>query len=238
MAFLGEPRSPCPSINLQKKIVPLFESVRLVETNHRRQLFEITISFFLTHSSSLCRMNPPLSAAPPALVCRAYAGIGIPLGVTLTFFFAGLAIFAMYLLSFLAINHGNNDESFYSLAHKAFPNHPAVCFIVDSLVLIKAAGVGCSYLVVVGDMLPEVVGGAPEWLGDYFFRSLSIIMAVVGHSEVAMNRTIFCCWGSGSMLEQMLCCCTGVFVKMTTIPCLSPHRFVVLGFVCVAGQFT
>lgn len=113
------------------------------------------------------------------LYFRAYAGIGLSLGVTLTFFFSFLSIFAMYLLSSVAISYGNSDESFYSLARKAFPNQPAVRFVVDSLVLVKAVGVGCSYLVVVGDMLPEVVGGTPQWLGESLFRSLSIIVAVV-----------------------------------------------------------
>lgn len=84
----------------------------------------------------------------------------------------------MYLLSSLAINFGNADESFYSLAKRAFPDRPGIRLVVDSLVLVKSVGVGCGYLVVAGDMLPEVFG-TPKWLDETIFRSISIITVVV-----------------------------------------------------------
>lgn len=88
----------------------------------------------------------------------------------------------MYLLSKLAIHYGCNaqDESFFSLARKAFPHRPSFRFVVDILISIKAVGVGCGYLVVVGDMLPEVIMGSwQREIGTSTFRALLMVTVAV-----------------------------------------------------------
>jgi len=83
----------------------------------------------------------------------AYAQTGHVLGTLLMIFAASSSSFALHFLSECALKD-KLPSSFYSVATKALPKFTIV---IDGAVAIKCFGVATSYLIVIGDVMPEAV---------------------------------------------------------------------------------
>jgi len=85
--------------------------------------------------------------------------MGIALG-TFVIIWAGLTSgFGLYLQTRCARYLDRGSASFFALSQITYPN-AAVVF--DAAIAIKCFGVGVSYLIIIGDLMPGVVKGLSE----------------------------------------------------------------------------
>jgi amino acid permease len=91
---------------------------------------------------------------------HAFAACGYLLGSVLLLASGGISAFALHLLSCSASTiwdreHGpRTPVSFHRVAELAVPRF---AWLIDLAVAIKCFGVGCSYLIVIGDLMPEAM---------------------------------------------------------------------------------
>ena len=96
----------------------------------------------------------------------AMSHMGILLG-TFVILFAGLtAGFGLYLQTLCARYLERGSSSFFALSQITYPN-AAVLF--DAAIAIKCFGVGVSYLIIIGDLMPGVVKGFSDTHGGVGF---------------------------------------------------------------------
>lgn len=102
----------------------------------------------------------------------AISHMGIVLGVLVILWSGVTAGFGLYLQSRCAQYLDRGSASFFALSQLTYPN-AAVVF--DAAIAIKCFGVGVSYLIIIGDLMPGVVqgfvGGEPvyDFLVDRHF---------------------------------------------------------------------
>jgi amino acid permease len=82
--------------------------------------------------------------------------MGIVLGVLVILWSGVTAGFGLYLQSRCAQYLDRGSASFFALSQLTYPN-AAVVF--DAAIAIKCFGVGVSYLIIIGDLMPGVVQG-------------------------------------------------------------------------------
>jgi len=94
----------------------------------------------------------------------AYSASGWFVGSFLLLVCGSSSGFALHTLSLCALKIGT-PASFYSVATKALP---AFTLVIDAAVAIKCFGVATSYLIVIGDLMPDVMQqlGAPDVAQD------------------------------------------------------------------------
>lgn len=94
----------------------------------------------------------------------AMSHMGIVLGVVVVLWSATTAGFGLYLQSRCARYLERGTASFFALSQITYPN---AAVIFDAAIAIKCFGVGVSYLIIIGDLMPGVVqgfiGGEPEY---------------------------------------------------------------------------
>jgi amino acid permease len=89
----------------------------------------------------------------------AMSHMGITLG-TLVILWSGMtAAFGLYLQSRCARYLERGTSSFFALSQITYPN---AAVIFDAAIAIKCFGVGVSYLIIIGDLMPGVVRGFNE----------------------------------------------------------------------------
>ena len=101
--------------------------------------------------SALCNtiLGSGMLAVPYAVSQCGYA-----LGITLLIVGGSASAFALHLLTVCSNKVGVHPTSFYAVAHAAIPN---LAFLIDLAIAIKCFGVATSYLIVVGDLVPDAV---------------------------------------------------------------------------------
>jgi len=92
---------------------------------------------------------------------HAFGVCGWLLGITLLLVFACLSSFGLLLLSYCATRLREEDpkrtkQSFYTIAMACLPQATGV---IDAAVAIKCFGVGTSYFIVIGDLVPTALEG-------------------------------------------------------------------------------
>lgn len=103
---------------------------------------------------------------------RAISQMGIVLGVCVILWSGTTAGFGLYLQSRCAQYLERGSASFFALSQITYPN---AAVIFDAAIAVKCFGVGVSYLIIIGDLMPGVVegfvGGSPtyEFLLDRHF---------------------------------------------------------------------
>ncbi|PYH98654.1 hypothetical protein BO71DRAFT_416107 [Aspergillus ellipticus CBS 707.79] len=112
----------------------------------------------------------------------AVSHMGIVLGVFVILWSGMTAGFGLYLQSRCAQYLERGTASFFALSQITYPN-AAVVF--DAAIAIKCFGVGVSYLIIIGDLMPGVVqgfvGGAPDYgfLVDRHFWVTAFMLIVI-----------------------------------------------------------
>eukprot|EP00039_Didymoeca_costata_P025825 m.14363 g.14363 ORF g.14363 m.14363 type:complete len:472 (+) comp5069_c0_seq1:255-1670(+) len=120
--------------------------------------------FSLTVNLSNTILGAGLLALP-----YAFGQAGTAVGATLLVF-AGLgSTLGLHLLAVSQDTVGIKPSSFYTVASAAFPSLTSV---IDIAVAVKCFGVGTSYLIVVGDMMPD----AMEYFGGYSNRQIWVLI--------------------------------------------------------------
>ncbi|KAB8076484.1 transmembrane amino acid transporter protein-domain-containing protein [Aspergillus leporis] len=112
----------------------------------------------------------------------AVSHMGIVLGVIVILWSGTTAGFGLYLQSLCAQYLDRGTASFFALSQLTYPN-AAVVF--DAAIAIKCFGVGVSYLIIIGDLMPGVVqgfvGGSPDYdfLVDRHFWVTAFMLVVI-----------------------------------------------------------
>jgi amino acid permease len=90
----------------------------------------------------------------------AFAATGWAVGLSLLAFFAGCSAFGLHLL-YCCASHTGIPSSFGGVSQASVP---WLAWAVDAAISVKCFGVATSYLIVVGDSMPEVVRDGPNRL--------------------------------------------------------------------------
>ena len=110
-------------------------------------------------ASSVINLVNTIVGAGVLAMPHALSNMGIVLG-TIVILWAGLtAGFGLYLQTRCARYLDRGAASFFALSQITYPN-AAVLF--DAAIAIKCFGVGVSYLIIIGDLMPGVVRGFGE----------------------------------------------------------------------------
>lgn len=94
---------------------------------------------------------------------RALSQMGVTLGIFVIIWSGLTAGFGLYLQTRCARYLDRGSASFFALSQITYPN-AAVVF--DAAIAIKCFGVGISYLIIIGDLMPGVVLGFNENAGE------------------------------------------------------------------------
>ena len=89
----------------------------------------------------------------------AMAHMGIVLGIFVILWSGMTAAFGLYLQTQCARYLERGSASFFALSQITYPN---AAVIFDAAIAIKCFGVGVSYLIIIGDLMPGVVRGFNE----------------------------------------------------------------------------
>ncbi|PYH80182.1 hypothetical protein BO82DRAFT_375848 [Aspergillus uvarum CBS 121591] len=112
----------------------------------------------------------------------AISHMGIVLGVFVILWSGIAAGFGLYLQSQCARYLERGTASFFALSQLTYPN---AAVIFDAAIAIKCFGVGVSYLIIIGDLMPGVVqgfvGGSPDYdfLVDRHFWVTAFMLIVI-----------------------------------------------------------
>ena len=87
---------------------------------------------------------------------HALSNMGILLGIFIILWAGLTAGFGLYLQTRCARYLDRGSASFFALSQITYPN---VAVIFDAAIAIKCFGVGISYLIIIGDLMPGVVQG-------------------------------------------------------------------------------
>ena len=93
------------------------------------------------------------------IVPLAMSHMGILLGTFVILWSGTTAAFGLYLQSRCARYLQRGTSSFFALSQITYPN---AAVIFDAAIAIKCFGVGVSYLIIIGDLMPGVVRGFNE----------------------------------------------------------------------------
>jgi amino acid permease len=94
---------------------------------------------------------------------RALSQMGILLGVFVIIWSGITSAFGLYLQTRCARYLDRGTASFFALSQITYPNASVV---FDAAIAIKCFGVGVSYLIIIGDLMPGVVLGFNEKAGE------------------------------------------------------------------------
>jgi amino acid permease len=103
--------------------------------------------------------NPSVIGAGVLAMPLAMSHMGILLGILVIVWSGLAAAFGLYLQSQCARYLDRGNSSFFALSQITYPN-AAVVF--DAAIAIKCFGVGVSYLIIIGDLMPGVIRGFDE----------------------------------------------------------------------------
>ncbi|KAG8525743.1 uncharacterized protein KY384_000503 [Bacidia gigantensis] len=103
--------------------------------------------------------NQPVVGAGVLAMPLALSRMGIVLGVFVILWSGLTAGFGLYLQTKCARYLDRGASSFFALSQITYPN-AAVVF--DAAIAVKCFGVGVSYLIIIGDLMPGVVQGFVE----------------------------------------------------------------------------
>lgn len=109
--------------------------------------------------SSVINLVNTIVGAGVLAMPHALSNMGIVLG-TLVILWAGLTSgFGLYLQTRCARYLDRGGASFFALSQITYPN---AAVIFDAAIAVKCFGVGVSYLIIIGDLMPGVVRGFGE----------------------------------------------------------------------------
>ncbi|KAJ5183028.1 hypothetical protein N7492_000644 [Penicillium capsulatum] len=133
-------------------------------------------------ASSVINLVNTIIGAGVLAMPLAISHMGIVLGVCVVLWSGVTAGFGLYLQSRCAQYLDRGSASFFALSQLTYPN-AAVVF--DAAIAIKCFGVGVSYLIIIGDLMPGVVqgfvGGEPayDFLVDRRFWVTAFMLIVI-----------------------------------------------------------
>ena len=117
-------------------------------------------------ASSVINLVNTIVGAGVLAMPHAMSNMGISLGVVVILWAGLTAGFGLYLQTRCARYLDRGASSFFALSQITYPN-AAVVF--DAAIAVKCFGVGVSYLIIIGDLMPGVVQGFVRDVGTAQF---------------------------------------------------------------------
>ena len=117
-------------------------------------------------ASSVINLVNTIVGAGVLAMPLALSRMGILLGVFVMLWSGLTAGFGLYLQTACARYLDRGTASFFALSQITYPN---AAVIFDAAIAIKCFGVGVSYLIIIGDLMPGVVRGFSEDAGGISF---------------------------------------------------------------------
>ncbi|KAF1816106.1 hypothetical protein P152DRAFT_492078 [Eremomyces bilateralis CBS 781.70] len=114
-------------------------------------------------SSSVINLVNTIVGAGVLAMPSAMSHLGVTLGVFVIVWSALTAGFGLYLQTRCAQYLDRGAASFFALSQITYPN---AAVIFDAAIAVKCFGVGVSYLIIIGDLMPGVVKGFSDSAGD------------------------------------------------------------------------
>ena len=151
---------------------------------------------------------------------HALAESGFILGVVLLCLAGTAAAFALHLLSVSAQTVDVWPSSFYVVATRAVPS---AAFLIDLAVAIKCFGVGTSYLIVIGDQVPEAIGSliGHDHAGFLYDRRFWILVYAGGIVlPLSCLRSLNALRFTATISIGFVCFLTGVITLYAVVPSL------------------
>lgn len=121
---------------------------------------------------------------------HAISRMGIFLGVTVVVWAGVTAGFGLYLQTRCARYLEQGSASFFALSQITYPN---AAVIFDAAIAIKCFGVGVSYLIIIGDLMPGVIIGfigentGADFLYDRHFWVTAFMYAICQITTSSMH---------------------------------------------------
>jgi len=137
--------------------------------------------------SSVINLVNTIVGAGVLAMPSALSNMGILLGVLVILWSGLTAGFGLYLQTRCARYLDRGSASFFALSQMTYPN-AAVVF--DAAIAIKCFGVGISYLIIIGDLMPGVVRGFGDtppahflvdrhfWVTAFMYAALSLSLHI------------------------------------------------------------
>ncbi|EED17562.1 amino acid transporter, putative [Talaromyces stipitatus ATCC 10500] len=144
----------------------------------KRDVFQGTASWM----SSVINLVNTIVGAGVLAMPLAMAHMGITLGVIVVIWSGVAAGFGLYLQARCAQYLDRGSASFFALSQLTYPN---ASVIFDAAIAIKCFGVGVSYLIIIGDLMPGVVQGfigntaTSDFLLDRHFWITAFMLIVI-----------------------------------------------------------
>jgi amino acid permease len=113
--------------------------------------------------SSVINLVNTIVGAGVLAMPRAMSQMGILLGTSVIIWSGIMAGFGLYLQTRCAQYLDRGHSSFFALSQLTYPN---MAIVFDAAIAIKCFGVGVSYLIIIGDLMPGVVLGFNPAAGE------------------------------------------------------------------------
>lgn len=107
-------------------------------------------------ASSVINLVNTIVGAGVLAMPHAMSNMGITLGVVVILWAGLTSGFGLYLQTRCARYLDRGGSSFFALSQITYPN---AAVIFDAAITVKCFGVGVSYLIIIGDLMPGVVRG-------------------------------------------------------------------------------
>ncbi|KAJ2509476.1 hypothetical protein GGI11_005860 [Coemansia sp. RSA 2049] len=118
---------------------------------------------------------------------NAMAALGLVLGSAVIVFSACASGMGLYLLSRCARRTSGRDSSFFAVSKLTYPSAAA---FFDAAIAIKCFGVSISYLIIFGDLMPEIIDGFGIGTRVLASRQFWITFAIVSLVPLAFQRRL------------------------------------------------
>ncbi|KAJ1662216.1 hypothetical protein IW140_006105 [Coemansia sp. RSA 1813] len=118
---------------------------------------------------------------------NAMAALGLALGSAVIIFSACASGMGLYLLSRCARRTSGRDASFFAVSKLTYPG-AAVFF--DAAIAIKCFGVSISYLIIFGDLMPEIIEGFGIETKILLSRQFWITFSIISLIPLAFQRRL------------------------------------------------
>jgi len=147
-------------------------------TKNDEKVFPVT-GIEASFRSSLINLCNTILGAGMLGMPFAFAMTGIIFGAVLVILGGMAAAFGLYLLSVCA-SKLESESSFFSVAKVTYPS---AAFIIDGAILLKCFGVGVSYLIVIGDLMPDAMSSFFDINSDHLVNQrwfwITLVLGVV-----------------------------------------------------------
>lgn len=114
-------------------------------------------------ASSVINLVNTIVGAGVLAMPHALSNMGVTLGVIVIIWSGITSGFGLYLQTQCARYLDRGTSSFFALSQLTYPN---AAVIFDAAIAIKCFGVGVSYLIIIGDLMPGVVRGFSSSVED------------------------------------------------------------------------